>query len=260
MSKGMSKGMLKARPGARQAPDIFFLSYDETNREKNWHILKSRFPRSRRLHGLKGIGLAHQMCARLSESRFFFVVNGDNEILPDFKFELPRPLTEAVYAFRSLNPVNQLAYGFGAVKIFPREAVLSAGPFIDMSTSLKAPYQALPYMASVTRFNGSPLEAWRGAFRECAKLSSQSIDNQKPAETKRRLSAWLSKGEDQPFGRYALSGARQGSAFGQKNRHDPAALRRLNDFSFLERRFSSHFSQASGPGPKHAETLFLKPA
>lgn len=215
--------------------DIFFLSFDETNREKNWWVLKSRFPQSRRIHGVKGLALAHQMCAHLSNSPFFFVLNGDSEILPEFQFEPPpRPLQTAVYVWRSLNPVNQLIYGFGGVKLFPRSAFSSSCSWIDLSTSLKVPYKIIPQLASVTRFNVSPLEAWRGAFRECVKLSSGCVHNQKPAETGQRLNMWCEKAEKEPFSPYVLLGAQQGREYGQKFKSDPFALKRVNDFSWLK--------------------------
>ena len=168
-------------------------------------------------------------------------MNGDSEILSDFQFEPPEtPLEEAVYTWRSLNPVNQLVYGFGGVKLFPKSAFLSASSFIDMSTSLGAPYRIVCRLASVTRFNSSPFEAWRGGFRECAKLSSQCIPNQRIIETEQRLGVWLSKGKERPFGPCALLGARQGSAYGRKHKHDRMALAKLNDFSWLERFFLKH--------------------
>ena len=221
--------------------DIFFLSFCETNRERNWQILKPHFPQSRRIHGIKGLALAHQMCAQISRSPFFFVVNGDNEVLTkQFQFELPeQPLRKAVYVWRSLNPVNQLAYGFGGIKLFPRSVFLSSGSFVDLSTSLKVPYQIVPQLASLTRFNASPLEAWRGAFRECVKLSSQCIAHQKSSETERRLNIWCEKGEDQLFGSYVLLGARQGRSYGRKYKQDQGALDKINDFFWLEKFFLS---------------------
>ena len=214
--------------------DIFFLSFNESNREKNWAILKSRFPHSRRIHGVKGVALAHLMCATLSKTPYFFVVNGDNEILDDFRFQPPASLTPAVYTWRSLNPVNQLIYGFGAIKLFWRETAFTIAG-VDISTSLNIPYKIRPQLASITRFNASPLEAWRGAFRECAKLSSQCIDGQNNGETKERLAAWCDKGKEMPFGSYSILGARQGRDYGLK--HRGLSLKRINDFQWLENYF-----------------------
>ena len=214
--------------------DIFFLSFNESNREKNWSILKSRFPQSRRVHGVKGVALAHLMCARLSNTPYFFVVNGDNEILENFHFQIPSSLTPAVYTWRSLNPVNQLIYGFGGIKLFWKQTAFALSRGIDVSTSLKIPYKIVPELASVTRFNASPLEAWRGAFRECVKLSSRCIAKQHDKETKGRLEVWCEKGKETPFGAYSVLGARQGRAYGLKYRDCAKSLKKINDFQWLK--------------------------
>ena len=222
--------------------DVFFLTYKESNREKNWLKLKSLFPKARRIHGIKGLALAHQICAQLSKSSFFFVVNGDNEICEGFKFTVPETiLNPAVYCWRSLNPVNELIYGFGGVKLFPKKAFSTSSSFIDVTTSLKIDYKVVSETASVTRFNASPLEAWRGAFRECVKLASECINNQKTEETKKRLTIWCEKGADKNFGKYVLLGANQGREYGEKNKENLKALKKINDFAWLDQFFESKF-------------------
>ena len=217
--------------------DIFFLSFNESNREKNWALLKSRFSQSRRIHGVKGVALAHLMCAQLSKTPYFFVVNGDNEILKSFQFQPPFPLTPAVYTWRSLNPVNQLIYGFGGIKLFWKEMAFAFSQGIDVSTSLNIPYKIVTERASITRFNASPLEAWRGAFRECVKLSSLCISRQKDKETRERLEVWCEKRGDAPFGSWSVLGARQGRAYGLKYRNCSKSLGKINDFQWLESYF-----------------------
>ena len=200
--------------------------------------MKTRFPHSQRIHGVRGVALAHLTCAVRSKTPYFFVVNGDNEVLGDFQFQLPEPLIPAVYAYRSRNPVNQLVYGFGAVKLFWKSAGLfrlSKGA--DISSSLNIPYRIMPQTASVTRFNASPLEAWRGAFRECVKLAARCIPGQKDTETQNRLNIWCEKGKGEAFGGYSILGAGQGRAYGLKHRENPPALKRVNDFDWLKARF-----------------------
>ena len=79
-------------------------------------------------------------------------------------------------------------------------------------------------------FNSSALEAWRGAFRECVKLSSRCISFQKNLETEQRLKIWCEKGEDKDFGHYVLLGAKQGKEYGEKHRNSPRDLKKINDF------------------------------
>ncbi|MCZ0933393.1 MAG: hypothetical protein OXJ52_09630 [Oligoflexia bacterium] len=219
---------------------MFFLTYSESNREKNWLRLKSLFPKARRVHGIKGLALAHQICAKLSNSSFFFVVNGDNEVCPSFNFSTPEKILKpAVYCWRSLNPVNGLIYGFGGIKLFPKKAFSANSSFVDISTSLKLNYKVVPEVASITRFNGSALSAWRGAFRECVKLSSECINNQKTGETRERLSIWCEKGAERMFGEYVLLGAKQGKEYGQTNKENPKALSKINDFNWLKQFFKT---------------------
>ena len=218
--------------------DVFFLTYSESNREQNWFRLKTLFPKARRIHGIKGLALAHQICAKLSKSPFFFVVNGDNEVCRNFKFSAPeKNLEPAVYCWRSLNPVNSLLYGFGGVKLFPKKAFSTASAFVDISTSLKLNYRIVPEAASITRFNVSALEAWRGAFRECVKLSSECINKQNLLETQKRLKIWCEKGAQKNFGKWVLLGANQGREYGQKNKGNLKALNKINDFVWLEQFF-----------------------
>ena len=223
--------------------EIFFISYSEKDREKNWSALKKKQAQARRIHRVKGLALAHQIAARLSKTDFFFVVNGDNEICEDFKFQTNATKQSAfnqkkpaIYCWRSLNPVNQLVYGFGGVKLFPK-SFFTASPacFVDLSTSFN--YVVVHELASITRFNSSPLEAWRSAFRECVKLSSECIHNQKSKESQHRLKVWCEKGKKQKFGDWVLLGAKQGKEYGRENKNKPSALAKINDFDWLKQLF-----------------------
>lgn len=237
--------------------DVFFLSYLESNREKNWLKLKQKCPQAKRVHGIKGLLLAHLTCAKLSQTEFFFVVNADNEISDNFHFKIPKNRQEknqknlspsylkpSVYCWRSLNPVNGLIYGFGGVKLFPKSLFLSKpSSIVDLSTSFEGRYQIVPELASITRFNVSPLEAWRGAFRECVKLAGECISGQKRKETKERLAVWIEKGVDKPFGRQALLGAGQGRDYGLRNKDNKKALSKINDFEWLNQLFEQKNSK-----------------
>ena len=208
--------------------------------KKNWSLLKKYFPESRRLHGIRGISLAHGMCARLSRTPFFFVVNGDNEIHhKTFSFKFPEfPLKNKVYCWRSQNSVNNLVYGFGGIKLFPKIVFqnLPCGA-MDISTSLKVSYKIVKELGSVTCFNVSPLEAFRGAFRECAKLSSHCIHNQKDEESRERLHIWRHKGKDKPFGSYVLLGALHGERYGLKYKNNREQLAKINNFDWIRAYF-----------------------
>lgn len=164
--------------------DVFFLSMGEAGCEENWQRLLEFAPKAKRVKDVAGIFNAHRVCATLSTTENFWVVDADAWIVDDFDFSWEPdanimhwgvPETDCIAVWKSINPVNTLTYGYGGVKLFPR------GPFIkkhnweiDMSTSLADVTVSMDSVSCETRFNRTPESAWLGAFRECAKLSSLS--------------------------------------------------------------------------------------
>ena len=216
--------------------DIVFISYNEPNADENWEDLKSRFPRAKRVHGVKGIHQAHIEAAKLCDTPLFFVVDGDAKIVDSFDFRY-KGQEGCVHVWRSINPVNDLVYGYGGVKLLPRELTLkmdTSRP--DMTTSISNKFEAVAEISNITAFNTDPFNTWKSAFRECAKLSSKVIDRQKSGETDERLQIWTTVGENKPFGKYALRGARAGMAFGLSTESD---IRLINDFDWLQEKFDA---------------------
>jgi hypothetical protein len=224
--------------------DIIFLSYDESTADRNFEILQSRFPKSKRVSGIKGIFEAHLEAARLANennSDMFFVVDADAIILPDFTFDIGTSYNaSAVHIWHARNPINDLEYGYGGIKLFPTKKVLDyTGLPIDITTSISNDIIVIPTVANITRFNTDPFSAWRAGFRECVKLSSKLISNQDNVETEARLEAWCTNGMDREFGEFTLMGANEGRDFGRDNANRPDQLRLINDFKWLESRFDS---------------------
>lgn len=215
---------------------VFFLSYDEENAGENWEKLLVRAPHAQRVHGVRGILNAHRLCAERSETTFFFVVDGDNEVL-DFDFSHSPEDEGAIHVWRCRNAVNDLVYGYGAIKLFPRRHLADASLKVDLATSAAPRYKIIHEIASVTRFNTNPHAAWRGGFRECVKLASGSIPNQHSEESEARLEAWCRKGGERPFGEWCIEGALAGRDYGRKYQRDPAALAKINDFAWLAEAF-----------------------
>jgi hypothetical protein len=224
--------------------DIIFLSYDESNADKNFHQLKQRFPRAKRVHGIKGILPAHTAAARLAKennSNMFYVVDADAEIYPTFKFNYEPQICdiESVHIWYSKNPVNGLEYGYGGIKLFPTEPFFgSKKDAIDMSTVISGSVKVIPEVSNVTRFDTDPFTTWRSAFRECVKLSSKLIKNQDNNETEIRLNTWCSIGNGE-FGEFSLMGANEGREYGDSHKDQPDLLGLINDFSWLEAKFNS---------------------
>jgi len=222
--------------------DIIFLSFDEEYADENYNRLRSRFPRIKRIHNIRGILEAHKAAARLSDTDMFYVVDADAEIIPSFNFDYqPHSLDrKSVHVWHSRNPVNDLEYGYGGIKLFPTNLLRTYdGSPIDFTTTVSNSLKVLSEVASITKFNTDPFSAWRSAFRECVKLASKIIHNQDNTETEYRLSVWCTKGEDREFGDFTIMGANEGADFGRKNMNRPDLLGLINDFEWLAKRFSS---------------------
>ena len=188
--------------------DIIFLSYNEPNANANWDNLRDRFPHAKRLHGVKGIHRAHRMAADLCFSNMFWVVDGDSIILDSFNFSEPIGIwEESTYVYRAKNPINDLEYGYGGIKLIPKKYALTIDEStVDMSTSIAPHFTAVDQIASVTMFNTDPFSTWKSAFRECVKLSSKIIDRQIDTETEHRLDTWCTVGADKSYGNYCIQG------------------------------------------------------
>ena len=222
--------------------DIVFISYKEPNADDNWEALKSRFPNAKRIHGVKGIHQAHIAAANKCFTKMFWIVDGDAMIMDDFNFdyEVPSHQQDHVHVWRSKNPVNDLVYGYGGIKLFPRRMTINMDTSKpDMTTSITDKFKPMPQLANITAFNTGPFETWKSAFRECCKLSSKVIDRQKYDETESRLQIWQTVGADRPFGEYAIQGAIHGAKYGEKHAQSPQDLRRINDFEWLQEQFDA---------------------
>ena len=190
--------------------DIFFISYQEPNADVNFAILQDRFPIAQRVHGVKGIHQAHKEAAKKALTKMFYVVDGDAVIEEDFYFDykVPQKDMDAVHVWRSKNPVNNLVYGYGGVKLLPRDLTLNMNiDTADMTTSISDRFRPMEQISNISAFNTSPFDTWKSAFRECVKLSSRTINRQKDDETTFRLRSWCSRGQEKEFGPETIAGA-----------------------------------------------------
>lgn len=214
----------------------------ESNADKNWQNLLEQQPLAKRLHGIEGVKKAHQKIAEAAETDFFFVVDGDNWVNKDFDFSAPDLLDEeTLYVWRALNPVNDLCYGFGGIKLYNKWLLLDnpKGTSVDIATSIAPKYKAVPIVASITEFNASPLESWRGAFRESAKLTLNTFKNPLDSASHSRLTAWKTQGQNRLFGAESMSGANMGNAYVVLNEKNTPALNKINNFDWLNTLFHS---------------------
>lgn len=211
--------------------DVVFISYDEDNCEENWTDLEQKVPWAKRVHGVKGSDAAHKAAAELSETDMFVSVDADNIVDPTF-FDLELDLDNPKFKGKALswaaqNIVNNLEYGNGGLKLWPKQYVL------DMKTHEHADagdarnqvdfcwedsYVQMTNQYSITHPNGSPRQAFRAGFREGVKMSLSQGGLVNPDHFKqaiwhgnyKRLITWCSVGADVENGLWAMYGARLG--------------------------------------------------
>ena len=215
--------------------DIVFLSYDEPCADKNWEVLKKKFPRAKRIHGIKGRTNAYHAAAALSETQYFFAVfptiDLDDDF--DFNFQPDRMKDRCHYIFHAKNPVNGLEYGHRAVILYHRFlCVLTSNPYLDFT--LSQPHTVVPQLCGVSHFNQTPEISWRVAFREVVKLCEM-----KPTvESRHRLKKWceLGKGE---YASYVQRGALDAVEYYEKHKDDSSALLYSYELDWLKEKFKS---------------------
>lgn len=200
--------------------DIIFISYDEPDADDNFARLTSRFPHARRVHGVKGIANAHIAAAKKAMTRFFYVVDADAVIRPDFDFSFKPDQWEEEYVhlWHAKNPVG-LTYGYGGVKLFSKAMFKSVKTQVDFTTTLTKDIKIHPEIACDTIFNMDPIRAFRGAFREGAKLIAICDDHTKPMDIRNeaayRLGKWTHP-DPCAFDEFIIEGAKAGRDYAIK--------------------------------------------
>ncbi len=223
--------------------DIVFLSYHEPNAAEHWELVKGRFPRARHVSGIKGIPNAHRTAAEKCKTRYFWVIDADNIVHPDFDFSFrwrrADERQDRVAVWKARNNVNGLEYGYGGIKLLPRRVVLEMpNNIVDFTTSISDHFFPMGEVASTTVINSSPFEAWKAGFRECVKLSSGIIKNGKTEENESRLAHWMSITHDENHEQHCINGATLGCHYVTDNADDPKALAKINDWEWLQARFT----------------------
>ena len=218
--------------------DVVFISYGEPNAEANWHRVLEKAPKARRVNMVKGIFEAHKAAAKLVATDMFYVVDGDAELLDSWKFNFQPNVfdRDCVHLWRSRNPVNDLEYGWGGVKLFPRQLLLDAETWnLDMTTEL-GKLKIVNAVANLTSFNTDPFSTWRSAFRESVKLAV-ALEKEFEPEAAERLEIWTTVGADRLNGEYAIHGAKMGAEYGRANADNPEQLKLINNYEWMKNEF-----------------------
>ena len=215
--------------------DIVFLSYDEPSAEKYWQVLKEKFPRAKRIQGVKGRTQAYHAAANLSETDYFFAVFPTIELVDDFDFTFqPDRMKNAChYIFHAKNPVNGLEYGHRAVILYNKHLCLSTiHPRLDFT--LSQPHTVVPKVCGISHFNQTPEISWRVAFREVLKLCEM-----KPTvESQYRLKKWCELGKGQ-YASFVQKGSMDAVEYYKKHKADKRALMLSYELDWLKDKFNS---------------------
>ena len=215
--------------------DVFFISYDEPNADENWKKISSKVIHAKRVHGIKGIHKAHLICAELSFTGMFWTIDGDTVVDDDFDFNIRIPADDRKYLhlWYTRNPVNDLTYGYGAVKLWPRKALLNYnGHWLDFTTSV-GNLKIMEDVISTTHYNTSSYSAWRSGFREAIKLCVNMINGNDP-DAASRLETWLTRANPVPYASDTVRGAIDGVSYYMNNSQDVVSLKKINDWDWLQ--------------------------
>ena len=213
--------------------DIFFVSYQEANADENWKILKSRFATARRIHGIKGIAAAHRTCAAKAFTSMFWTIDGDTEVDSswDFTYIPPEWDQNYLHLWYSRNPINNLVYGYGAVKLWPRDRVLEHDKsWLDFTTSV-GNIKVMEQCVATSKFNSSPFETWKSAFRESVKLQQNIAKNPNDTESSQRLQGWLQPESSAQHVEWSIKGTNDAFDWYSQN---VSTLSLINNFDYLK--------------------------
>lgn len=236
--------------------DIFYLSYDEPNKEEHWANLLQKFPFAKRVDGVKGFDAAHKECAMQSETDRFVTIDGDN-IVSDEKFfdlEISIPekhdLANSVISWSAKNIVNGLVYGNGGIKCWPKQLVLDMKTHENADNESKAldfcwdlNYIQMNNIYSHVFNAGSPFQAFRAGYREGVKMSLDQghvipvEDFKKRIWPKNydRLLTWMNVGADVENGLWTIYGARLGCH--ETNLTKELPINAISDYDWFKKYF-----------------------
>ena len=235
--------------------DIFYLTYKHDYSKENFERIKEiARPGQNVLHvaDIDGIYNAHKQCALQSSTSHFFVVDGDAWVDDEFDFSYVPSTTDEVYpetcsaqcthVWRAINPATRRAYGYGGVKLFAREAFFDKAwvhikfPGVDVTSEVARrgfPYLPIQDISNETRFNSTPFNAWKGAFRECTKLASGVATE----ERRKKLKEWKNPDEQASYRADIIQGAIMGENYGSVNIGQGDKLQKINNWNWLTSEF-----------------------
>lgn len=217
--------------------DIFFISYQESNAELNWKRLLSIHPNAKRLHGFKGIDTVHLLANNLSQTDFFWVIDGDNYLIKEL--EVIVPLADLTI-FHALDPLHDTSTTLGSVKLWRRDSFtnkdMSKGDFTLFSTTNKALDTTI---YSMNNYNVTAYETWKTAFRHCVKLNSTILRSVRDENNiSLYMNKWAStKNSQKMHADWAYKGYCDAIDYTKESQDCMNKLNLINDYDWLKQYF-----------------------
>jgi len=224
------------------AQDIVFISYDEAEADANWAKLIAKHPTAKRLHGVEGMENALRAAAELSETPWYYAVFAKTEIVDQFKFDFSPDLFQQPkhYIFYAHNASNDLEYGYAGVILYNVNLVKTLTEF-GIDYTMSAPHAVIPKISAVAHIGATPYQAWRSAFRECAKLA-QIYEETNCIETKHRLHVWTTTAKGLNA-EWVLKGANDGVNFYSANKNSHQTLKQAFRWDWLAKQFTALYPE-----------------
>jgi len=172
----------------------------------------------------------------------FYVVDGDAWLVDDWDFDYQPNIfdRDCAYVWHSRNPINDLEYGYGGVKLFSKSAMLSSKGMtkLDMTTSVMTKLKVIEKVSNETRFDVDEFSTWRSAFRECVKLC-YNMNVSPNEEHSTRLDSWLSSNKGKYAGITNLA-ANSAIEYTKNNIDKYDVLLKINDRKWLDEEFKKN--------------------
>ena len=234
--------------------EVFYVCFDEPNRAENWKEILEIIPRAKKVEGVVGFDNALKACASQSKTDYFFLIDGDNKLVPE-RFsntvEIPEIKDHWVLSWSSYNPVNGLSYGNGGLKLWPKHVALNINTHENAESEddqtdycFIADYYLVDDFVTETVINVTPVQAFRAGFREGVKMSlswgkqvkltDQNFDQALARQNRLRLKAWCELGNDSINGCWAILGARLGL---MKNAIENFDYSAINSYEWIDKYF-----------------------
>ena len=235
-------------PLPAHAQDIVYISYDETDAEKNYQTLleyTDNLPNQvYRITGVDGMQNALKAASTISTTPWSYQVFAKTELNPEFRFDYTPDYLQVPkhYIFHCHNMSNDLVYGHMGVVMYNNQMVRESLDYreLGLDFTMSFPVEVVPELSCYGRFATSPYQAWRTAFRETSKLSAD--DN---IESRYRLKIWCERATGN-HAEWVLRGAQDGVEFYKECNGELQELKRAFDWTFLQQRFNTLYNISNG--------------